>query len=268
MGKTENRNTTVENVLNCKMFQTERFGSILSSELHQFSNASIKGYGQCSYSRLANENERIHYILVIVKSSVAPLKPLTIPRLELTAAECSVRVGEQLHQELEYSIYRDIYWADSKVVLAYIQNESKRFHVFVANRVQKIQEKASKEQWKHADTSQNPADEASRVIKVREFSTSRWICGPEFLQKIENEWPANDSPKRELPSDDPEVRKTTSIATKSDTRYPSIEERIDRFSSWCKAKRAVAMCIQYVRKLKARVKNLDSKGREVRVQVT
>ena len=199
------------------------------------------------------------------KSRVAPLKPVTIPRLELTAAVCSVRVGEQLHQELEYSIDRDIYWTDSKVVLGYIQNESKRFHVFVANRVQEIQEKTSTEQWKYVDTKQNSADEASRGMKVREFSTSRWICGPEFLQKNENEWPANDSSKREVPSDDPEVKKATIMATISDTRYPSIEERIDRFSSWHKAKRAVAMCIQYVRKLKARVKNLDSKGREVRV---
>ena len=248
-----------------RCFKPKDFGSIVSSELHHFSDASNKGYGQCSYLRLVDENERIHCTFVTGKSRVAPLKPVTIPRLELTAAVWSVRGGEQLHQELEYSIDRDIYWTDSKVVLGYIQNESKRFHVFVANRVQEIQEETSTEQWKYVDTKQNPADEASRGMKVREFSTSRWICGPEFLQKNENEWPANDSSKREVPSDDPEVKKATIMATISDTRYPSIEERIDRFSSWHKAKRTVAMCIQYVRKLKSRVKNLDSKGREVRV---
>ena len=150
-------------------------------------------------------------------------------------------------------------------MLGYIQNESKRFHVFVANRVQETREKTSTEQWKYVDTKQNPADEASRGMKVGEFSTSRWICGPEFLQKNENEWPANDSSKREVPSDDPEVKAATIKATTSDTRYPSIEERMDRFSSWHKAKRAVAMCTQCVRKLKARVKDLDSKGRKVRV---
>ena len=69
------------------------------------------------------------------KSRVAPLKPVTIPRLKLTAAVCSVRISQQIHRELEYRIDEDFYWTDSKVVLGYLNNESKRFHVYVANRV-------------------------------------------------------------------------------------------------------------------------------------
>ena len=69
---------------------------------------------------------------------MAPLKPITIPKLELTAAVYSVRISQQIHRELEYQIDEDFYWTDSKVVLGYISNESRRFHVFVSNRVQEI----------------------------------------------------------------------------------------------------------------------------------
>ena len=248
-----------------RCFKPKDFGSIVSTELHHFSDASSKGYGQCSYLRIVDENGKIHSTFVTGKSRVAPLRPVTIPRLELTAAVCSARVAQQLNQELEYSIDRDIYWTDSKVVLGYIKNESKRFHVFVANRVQEIQEKTTAQQWRYVDTKQNPADEASRGMNAREFSTSRWICGPEFLQQSESKWPINDNHK-DVSLDDPEVKRAISVATTSDVSCSSIVERIKRFSSWYKARRAIALCILYVKKLKAKVKNLDSMQRGVQAK--
>jgi len=106
-------------------------------------------------------------------SRVAPLKPVTIPRLELTAAVCSVRNSQQLCQELEYHIDQEYFWTDSRVVLGYISNESRRFHVFVAKRVQEIQENTSVDQWKYVESKQNPADEASRGMKAQELLDSR-----------------------------------------------------------------------------------------------
>jgi len=85
-----------------------------------------------------NENQRVHCAFVMGKSRVAPLKPVTIPRLEPTAAVCSVRISQQLRRELECIIDQEYFWTDSKVVLGYIANESRRFHVFVADRVQEI----------------------------------------------------------------------------------------------------------------------------------
>ena len=64
---------------------------------------------------------------------VAPLKPVTIPRFKLTAAVCSVRISQQLQRELEYTIDQGYFWTDSKVVLGYIANESRRFHVSARN---------------------------------------------------------------------------------------------------------------------------------------
>ena len=118
-----------------------------AAELHHFSDASNQGYGQCSYLRLEDEKHNVHCTFMMGKSRVAPLKPVTIPRLKLTAAVCSVRIGQQIHQELESRIDEDLYWTDSKVVLGYLSNESKRFHMYVSNRVQEIQDSTDKKQW-------------------------------------------------------------------------------------------------------------------------
>ena len=135
-----------------RCYKPENFGRVVSTQLHHFSDASVKGYGQCSYLRLTDEHQRVHCAFVMGKSRVVPLKPVTIPRLELTAAVCSVRISLQLRWELEYPIDQEYFWTDSKVVLGYIGNESRRFHVFVANRVQEIQDNTSIDQWKHVES--------------------------------------------------------------------------------------------------------------------
>lgn len=71
-------------------------------ELHHFSDASTYGYGQCSYLRLCNEDGNVHCVLVMGKSRVSPLKVITIPRLELTAAVISVEASNVLKRELDY----------------------------------------------------------------------------------------------------------------------------------------------------------------------
>ena len=76
----------------------------------------------------------------MAKSRVASLKPVTIPRLELTAALVSVRIGVILLKELEYEQITEVFWTYSKVVIGYISNDARRFHTFVANRVQQIRD--------------------------------------------------------------------------------------------------------------------------------
>jgi Pao retrotransposon peptidase len=72
-----------------RCFKPADFSNVISVELHHFSNASLVGYGQCSYLRVTNADGQIHCSLVIGKSRVTPTKPVTIPRLELTAATTS-----------------------------------------------------------------------------------------------------------------------------------------------------------------------------------
>lgn len=83
------------------------------------------------------------------KSRVSPLKVITIPRLELTAAVISVEESNVLKKELDYVDVEESFWIDSKVVLGYIRNEARRFHTFVANRVQRTQLSTTPQQWRY-----------------------------------------------------------------------------------------------------------------------
>ena len=104
-----------------------KFVEIKTVEFHHFSDASQKGYGQCSYLRLTDSNDRIHCSLVMGQSRVAPLKPVTIPRLELNAAVVASKIGCVLRKELECKEVKETYWTDSKTVLGYIKKMQEDF---------------------------------------------------------------------------------------------------------------------------------------------
>ena len=149
-------------------------------ELHHFSDASTSGYGQCSYARMIDMSGRVHCALLMGKSRVAPSKITTIPRLELAAAVVSVKVSTTLKKELRISPDKEVFWTDSKVVLGYISNDSKRFHMYVANRVQTIREDSDPSQWQYVDTKSNPADHASRGLTASRIEDSNLFTGPDF----------------------------------------------------------------------------------------
>ena len=229
-----------------RCFKPKGFGTVISTQLHHFSDASTIGYGQCSYVHLVDDKGQIHCSLIMGKARVAPLKMVTIPRLELTAAVVSVRVSDMLRQELQYERVEEIFWTDSKVVLGYIKNDSKRFHVFVANHVQEIRDQTSPSQWRRVKTKCNPADDASRGVTAKELvKSSRWISGPEFLQMPEDQWPKplEDQDLVSL-SNDLEVKKVTSYATSTHEPW-NLVESLSYFSDWHKACRAIAICLHY-----------------------
>ena len=164
-----------------RCFEPKTMSQKKSYELHNFADASTSGYGQCSYLRVKDEDGNVNVSLVMGKSRVAPLKITTIPRLELTAAVVSAKVGVMLQEELNYANLKQFFWTDSKVVLGYINNDAKRFHTFVANRVQIIRSNTDTKKWRHIDTKNNPPDHASRGLSAEELMRSNWFSRPAFL---------------------------------------------------------------------------------------
>ncbi|XP_053403186.1 uncharacterized protein LOC128558291 [Mercenaria mercenaria] len=212
----------------------EGFGKIRITEMHHFSDASSYGYGQCSYIRLVNDVGQVHCALLMGKSRVVPLRPITIPRLELTAAVLSVKISSLLDQELEYPNLKHFFWTDSKVVLGYICNEARRFHIFVANRVQQIEERTNPNQWNYVASGENPADLASRGASVAEpAKTPMWLNGPEFL------W-------------------------KQGAISANIGAQFSYFSDWHRCKREVALVLRYKGKLLQKSGKLQTAGVEKR----
>ena len=146
------------------------------------------------------------------KSRVALLKFVSIPGLELTAATLSVKISKLIRVELQYNIDKEYFWTDSQVVLGYLQNESKRFKVFVANRIQIIKEHSDVGQWQYVASKDNPADHASRgIIGKKRHKIDQWFNGPSFLWKETNEWP----PSAKIPevdsNNDPEIKRVAVV---------------------------------------------------------
>ncbi|XP_038055961.1 uncharacterized protein LOC119727951 [Patiria miniata] len=234
----------LENFKMRRCFLPENFGRVESVEIHHFSDASTTGYAQCSYLRLTDDQRRVHCSLIMGKCRVCPLKPVSVPRLELTAAVVSVRVSALLQKELEYENVYEVFWTDSRVVLGYIANDARRFHVFVANRVQRIRDHTKPSQWRHVATDVNPADDGSRGLGVEELmNKSRWLVGPNFLW--EEQVPITlEASSPTISPEDPEVKKVKSLATQTAKQTFELE-RLERFSEWHQAKRAIATCLKF-----------------------
>lgn len=66
-------------------------------------------------------------------------------------------------------------------MLGYIANEARRFHIFVANRVQMIRQSTDSSQWFYVQSKDNPADHASRGLSASELQTSTWFTGPTIV---------------------------------------------------------------------------------------
>ena len=123
------------------------------------------------------------------KSRAAPLKFVPIPCLELTAATLSVKISKLIREELQYNIDKEYFWTNSHVVLGYLQNESKIFKAFVANRIQFIKEHSDVSQWQYVASKDNPIDQDSRgIIGNKRHKIDQWFNGPSFLWKDTNEW--------------------------------------------------------------------------------
>ena len=250
-----------------RCYKPKESKDIVSAELHHFSDASTEGYGQCSYLRLVDIEGRVYCSLVMGKSRVTPLKQVTIPRLELTAAVLSVRMSSLLREQLQYDNIEETFWCDSRVTLGYISNDAKKFHVFVANRIQQIRDKTESGQWKYVNSQENPADHASRGLTVKSLlNSSFWFSGPAFL------WQANiasDSTDYQMhvAVDDPEVRKQT-LAIDIQVKGDNFDlTRFEYFSDWLRLKKAVALCLHYKAILKSRIKGVPvDLSKEIKVE--
>lgn len=85
--------------------------------------------------------------------SKAKLSPeQTVPRLELCAAVLAVELAEFITSEIDVPLDDTTYFTDGKVVLGYIYNETRRFYVYVSNRVLQIRKSSHPNQWKYVHT--------------------------------------------------------------------------------------------------------------------
>ena len=182
-----------------------------SYEVHIFTDASELAYGAVAYLKLTYIDGSSSRSFIMGKSRLAPVKSVSLPRLELNAAVVGVRIAKILKKEMTLPITSFRYWTDSTLVLQYITDKSHRFKEYVANRVTEILELTNACDWRHKDGKLNPADICSRGIMdpcnllKKDNHSKSWIFGPEFLNgentaSTEVIW-------QELDENDPEIKK-------------------------------------------------------------
>lgn len=237
------------------------FGRIVQANLHHFCDASMEGYGAVSYLRAVNDEGKVHCCFMLAKAKLAPMKQLTIPRLELVGAVTAVKLDVALRQEMKLDLGQSVFWSDSTIVLQYLKNTSKRFQTFVANRVSMIQQDTKPTQWRHVNSELNPADDVSRGLGADEMKERRrWLEGPDFLWKSEEAWPRTPIGSSDLLASDPEVKKETrSCAVNASDADPesSLEKLLGRHSDWFKLQKTVVWltrfkaycCLKYLKKV-------------------
>ena len=172
-----------------RCFKSPDFGRTVSMQIHHFADASSYGYGACSYLRLVDHSGSICLSFFMGKSRPAPIKSVSIPRLELTAAVLAARLDELAKRELKLPL-DSFFWVDSTAVLYCIRNITKRFPVFVANSLATIESLSNINQWNYVPSKLNTADIASRGLKAQKLKTSEWLQGPTFLLQSQSMWPS------------------------------------------------------------------------------
>ena len=149
--------------------------------LHVFVDASKSAYGASAYICKGKVSS-----LVIAKNRVAPLKEITLPKLELMAAVVGARIGNQLRQNL--GIQRTVFWSDSQIVLHWLSS-SKSLGKFTKNRINEIKDLTQGCVWRYVPTESNPADLQTRGISSTQFkNNSLWNHGPAWITD-ESSWP-------------------------------------------------------------------------------
>ena len=220
------------------------------AKLCVFSDASQEAFGACAYTRQKLKDDTYSVKFVSAKSRVAPLKKLSIPRLEIQAAVLASRLAKTIQEQTRIKFDDVVYFTDSTITLAWIQSTPTNFKPFVSSRIGEIQDNSNPSQWRHIPGKENVADDVSRGISVK-YLNARWMNGPSFLSLPEEEWPQETAAPPVLEAEEMEYRKVRSVHT---VKAVKIEEVIDptRFSNWRKLIRVTAFVRRFAKNIRTR----------------
>ena len=202
-----------------------------------FCDASLKALSAVAYLKVTDA--RGHIEVGFIKAKLAPEPEITVPRLELCAAILAVEIADLLQEELDMTLDDVKFFTDSKVVLGYIFNESRRFYVYVHNRVQRIRQSTKAGQWNYVPTNDNH-DHATRSLPADQMVSSTWLTGPAFLTNKRQILSSGKVFSLVDPESDVEVRSevTTCVTSRSHSKLEST--CFGRFSAWSPLLKAVA----------------------------
>ncbi|XP_075150728.1 uncharacterized protein LOC142224831 [Haematobia irritans] len=221
-------------------------------ELHTFVDASEDAYAAVSYFRIESGGS-VEVKLVAAKSKVAPLRPLSVLRLELQAATIGARLTESIRSH-GIKLERVIMWTDSKTVLHWLNGDPRKYKQFVMFRIAEILKFTDATDWRWVPTSLNVADFATK-FRPPSNAYSQWFDGPSWLLLEEGEWPSNTDEFNSKPVGTLELR---NCCLNLHSIAKSIYINFEYFSSWYRLRRAIANWIFYIQRRQQRLKMCES----------
>ena len=214
-------------------------------DLHIFSDASDIAIGNVLYIA-AHNGERATVTFVQGESRLHPLHANTILRLELCAAVAAVGKYVKFKDESTRNPTNTILYADSKIVLGYINNNHRAFTKYVTRRIEYILSHTTSSQWRYVNTKDNPADIATRGLSPTQLKDSIWFTGPKFLVDGEDQ----EASPEELTEQLPEEKLEKSVLATQHRIHSTFRDKISRFSTWERATCAISALKERARKQK------------------
>ncbi|XP_062704316.1 uncharacterized protein LOC134286681 [Aedes albopictus] len=212
------------------------------AEIHMFVDASENAYACVAYLR-SSDNGIPRCTLIAAKTKVAPLKPLSIPRLELQAALIGSRLLDTICKALTIPISARYLWTDSTTVLAWLRSETRRYHQFVGFRVGEILTTTTIGEWRKVQSKLNVADQATKWKDGPSFNPEDWwYSGPSFLSDTTEKWTEHTS------EDFVTTEDMRSAFLHHRKLHPPFIAAVERFSKWTRLVRATAYVIRAVKR--------------------